>query len=283
MPKKGGLGRGLGALISEYEGTESESNVMQLKITDVEPNGGQPRKHFDAEKLEALSDSIKTHGVIQPILVTRVGDRYQIVAGERRWRASKLAGLKDIPAIISDFEAEKTMEIALIENLQREDLNPLEEALGYKSLMDRFNMTQEKISERVSKSRSAIANSLRLLNLCKQVQIMLEKGEISTGHAKVLLSVADSDKQLSLAEAVVENDMTVRQLEDYLKRKELPKKNVDVTVDKQLSGHIKSLEENAAKAVGTKVHIKYKNGKGKIEIDYYSDDDLERLLEYFKI
>lgn len=276
MLKKSGLGKGLGALLPEYDIEEPESKVVSLKLIDVEPNENQPRKSFDGEKLDALAESIKLHGVIQPILVTKIDDRYQIVAGERRWRAAKQAGVKEIPAIVCDYSPEKVAEVALIENLQREDLNPVEESMGYKSLMDKFSMTQEKISERVGKSRSAVANSLRLLTLDEKVLNMLEKGELSVGHAKVILSAPKED-QPALAAAVLEEDLTVRELEDYIKRKSQPSRP-KVKLDEQLRVYLKKLEDDASRSVGTKVHIKHKNGKGKIEIEYYSNEDLERLL-----
>ena len=218
MAKKSGLGKGLGAILSDKYDSQAldsipnsdDSQIVELKIVDVEPNKDQPRKEFDKEKLDELADSISKHGVIQPIIVTKQGSIYQIVAGERRWRASKQAGLKKIPAIIRNYDEIKIMEVALIENLQRENLNPVEEALGYKSLMETFSLTQDKISERVGKSRSAIANSLRLLNLPDKVLSMLEKGEISTGHAKVILSISNKNEQIQVAELIFERKMSVR-------------------------------------------------------------------------
>ena len=275
MAKRSGLGRGLCAMISEVD-LQDGDKVVTLKLSEVEPNPNQPRKTFDPDKLEELSDSIKTHGVIQPILVTKFEDRYMIVAGERRWRAAKNAKIKEIPAIICDYSDEKVAEIALIENLQREDLNPVEEAIGYKSLMDMYDMTQEKISERVGKSRSAVANSLRLLALDEEILNYLSNGTISTGHAKVILSV-EKAKQLDVAKAVIANSMTVRETESYVKRMNNPSKPKPV-LDSETKMHIKALEDNASSKVGTRVHIKHKNGKGKIEIEYYSNDDLDRIL-----
>lgn len=289
MAKKSGLGKGLGAILSDkYDSQALESleysdssQVIELKIIDVEPNKDQPRKEFDKEKLDELADSISKHGVIQPIIVTKKGNTYQIVAGERRWRASKQAGLKKIPAIVRDYDEIKVMEVALIENLQREDLNPVEEALGYKSLMDNFLLTQDKISERVGKSRSAVANSLRLLNLPEQILRMLEKGQISTGHAKVILSVTNKNEQIQIADLVVEKQLTVRETENFIKNKAKTKKTTPKT-STEVKMAIKDMENNFSKFFGTKVKIKENNGKGKIEISYYSHDEFERISEILK-
>ena len=286
MPKKSGLGKGLGAIISDkydsqFQDTSEKSNVVELKIMDVEPNKDQPRRTFDKDKLEELSESIQKHGVIQPIIVTKKDDVYQIVAGERRWRASKLAGLKKIPAIIRDYDEIKVMEVALIENLQREDLNPVEEALGYKSLLDNFSLTQDKIGERVGKSRSAVANSLRILNLPDEVLEMIKKGIISTGHAKVILSVASKKEQIEIAKIIEEKKLSVRELENLIKSKtkNKPEKN---RVSDEIRFAIKEREEEFSKFFGTKVKIKESNGKGKIEISYFSHDEFDRISEFLK-
>lgn len=289
MAKKSGLGKGLGAILSDKYDSQAldsvsnidDSQIVELKIVDVEPNKDQPRKEFDKEKLDELADSISKHGVIQPIIVTKQGSIYQIVAGERRWRASKQAGLKKIPAIIRNYDEIKIMEVALIENLQRENLNPVEEALGYKSLMETFSLTQDKISERVGKSRSAIANSLRLLNLPDKVLSMLEKGEISTGHAKVILSVSNKNEQIQIAELIFEKKMSVRETENYIKNKSKTKKS-GTPVSSEVKMAIKEMENAFSKYLGTKVKIKDSNGKGKIEIAYYSHDEFERLMELLK-
>ena len=257
------------------------SHILELKIVDVEPNKDQPRKEFDKEKLDELAESISKHGVIQPIIVTKKGRTYQIVAGERRWRASKQAGLKKIPAIVRDYDEIKVMEVALIENLQRENLNPVEEALGYKSLMDNFSLTQDKISERVGKSRSAVANSLRLLNLPEKVLIMLEKGSITIGHAKVILSVSNKAEQEQISEIVVEKQMTVRETESFIKNKSKTKRPVS-KMSAEVKMAIKDMENSFSKYFGTKVKIKENNGKGKIEISYYSHDEFERIMEILK-
>ncbi len=289
MAKKPALGKGLGAILSDkYDSQALESleyadssQVVELKLVDVEPNKEQPRKEFDKEKLDELADSISKHGVIQPIIVTRKNKTYQIVAGERRWRASKQAGLKKIPAIIRDYDEIKVMEVALIENLQRENLNPVEEALGYKALMDTFSLTQDKISERVGKSRSAVANSLRLLNLPEKAIKMLENGKISTGHAKVILSLPNKTEQEQVAEIVAEKQLTVRETENLIKSKSKSKKPI-AKVSSEVKMAIKDMENNFSKFFGTKVKIKEANGKGKIEISYYSHDEFERILEILK-
>lgn len=286
MAKKSGLGRGLNAILSDkYDRQDMEfadnSQIIELKIVDVEPNKDQPRKDFDKEKLDELADSISKHGVIQPIIVTKKDGIYQIVAGERRWRASKQAGLSKIPAIIRNYDETKIMEVALIENLQREDLNPIEEALGYKSLIETFSLTQDRISERVGKSRSAIANSLRLLNLPEKVRALLEKGEISVGHAKVILSLTNKNEQIQIAELIAEKKLSVRETENLIKSKGKEKKpNAKISSEVKLA--IKDMENAFSKYLGTKVRIKESNGKGKIEISYYSHDEFERITEMLK-
>jgi len=275
---KRGLGKGISALIPDYEVSFEGEVTSELKIIDVEPDPDQPRKHFDEEKLKALSESISVHGVIQPIIVVKNGERYTIIAGERRWRAARLAGLKTIPAIIRDYDEIKRMEVALIENLQRENLNPVEEALGYKALMDRFGMTQEKVSERVGKNRSTVANSLRLLALPDDVLRMLEAGEISSGHAKAVLSVAGTMRQSELARQIKQKGLSVRAAEAAASGLSKPKSKAKKT-DSQIVDYINDLQDNLSRQIGTKVQIKHNKGKGKIEISYYSDEELERILE----
>ncbi|MGJ7044735.1 ParB family chromosome partitioning protein [Thermoanaerobacterium thermosulfurigenes] len=271
---KRGLGRGLQALIPEID-EESAKGVEYIKISDIEPNQFQPRKHFDDESLKELSDSIKEHGIIQPIIVRRNDFGYQIVAGERRWRAAKLAGLKEVPAIVKDFDDQKVMEIALIENLQREDLNPIDEAKAYKSLMEQFNLTQEEISKRVGKSRSSIANSIRLLNLDEEVQNMLMEGKITTGHAKVILALQDAEKQNMIAKKIVDKNLNVRDTENLIKEVTSSKKKKR----KESDAYIKEIEDNFCRFFGTKVKIIHGKNKGKILIEYYSEEDLSRLTE----
>lgn len=283
-----GLGRGLGALIKENPVVEEVStsvangSVTELKIVDVEPNKGQPRKDFDEEALEALSESIKEHGVIQPILVIKSENGfYKLIAGERRWRAAKMAGLKKIPAIIKDYDDVKAYEVSLIENLQREDLNPIEESLGYKKLIDEFSLTQEQISKRVSKSRSAVANSLRLLTLPDEVVRLIEDKKLSTGHAKVLLSANDKKFIVETAKLVVEKQISVRDLEKIIKLEGKPQPK-EKKEDLNLKLAIMELEKTASELIGSKVKISGGKNKGKIEIEYYGNDDLERIINLLK-
>lgn len=286
MPKKTvktGLGRGLDSLFKtdiESESAPIDGEVVnELKIMDIEPNGEQPRKSFDDEQLNQLAESIKEHGVITPILVHRSENGfYKIIAGERRWRASKLAGKKTIPSIIKDYDEMKVCEIALIENLQRQDLNPIEEALGYRKLMDDYSLTQEDISQKISKSRSGIANSLRLLNLGKKCASLLADGKISVGHAKVLLGVDDESIRDNFAQLVVDNNMSVRELEKLVKKPKEKKENKKKT-DLNFQLAIEGTEKKISDLFSTKVKISNNNGKGKITIDYYSNDDLERIVK----
>jgi ParB family chromosome partitioning protein len=289
--KKGlskGLGRGLNALFEDVAEDKTsvktliekeenyEGQVVSLKIIDVEPNPNQPRRNFDKDALEALADSIKAHGVVSPILVQK-GKKgmYIIIAGERRWRASKLAGLKEVPCIIKDYSKEQVMEIALIENLQREDLNPIEEAEGYKSLMDTFSFTQEQISEKVGKSRSAIANALRLNNLCSEIKSLVIEKKLSQGHARTLLPVTDKALQIQIAEKIIKDDLSVRQTEklvsDLLNSK--PKKE-----ENKKSPSYKNVEKQLSDIFKTKVKISSGKNKGKIEFEFYNSEDFERLL-----
>ena len=278
MVKKKGLGKGLGALLTDENPSIDTENITEIKIIDIEPNSGQPRQVFDDEKLAELADSIRQYGVLTPILVHESENGYyEIIAGERRWRASKLAGLKTIPAIIKKLDEEKTYEVSLIENLQRQDLNPVEEALGMKKLMTEHGLTQEQVAEKLIKSRSSVANSLRLLNLHKDIIEMLEDNKISVGHAKVLLSVEDSEKQLELAKEVFEKSLSVRELEIAIKnlsktKKEKPKQDLNVRLA------FETIEKSVASVLGTKVKIVDKNNKGKIQIEYYSASDLERIV-----
>lgn len=293
---KKSLGKGLGALfqdspdesleardiVSEIEKigspTADGKKVVMLKTVDVEPNKDQPRKHFDPEKLEALSESIRQHGIVQPILVTPTNSgTYKIIAGERRWRASKLAEIKEIPCIIGDFENREAMELALVENLQREDLNPIEEAEGYQQLMDTFSLTQEEVGQRVGKSRSAVANSLRLNNLCKEIKEMVISGQISQGHARALLSIDDNAVQLLIANKIIADNLNVRQTEALVSNygQEKPEKKPQNPL---MQKFYKEVESNLSSKFGTKVKIHEGAKKGKIEIEYYSKEDLERIL-----
>jgi ParB family chromosome partitioning protein len=270
---KKGLGKGLGALIASAE--SEDSGVRELRINEVEPNSGQPRKHFNDEKLAQLAESIKQHGVVQPLIVQRDGNTYKIVAGERRWRASRLAGLQNVPVIIRDLSNKQVMEIALIENLQREDLNPIEEAEAYERLMEEFGMTQEEISATVGKSRPAIANSVRLLSLQDKIKNMVISGEISSGHARTILSIEDREIQLKAVEEVVKKELNVRETELLVKRlttKKAGKKSKAADIE-----HL-ALEERFREIFGTKVKIINNKKNGKILIEYYSIDELDRII-----
>lgn len=282
-----GLGKGLGALFNTDEVIENVlegQGVTELKITEIEPNKNQPRRKFDEEKLEALAESIKEYGVLQPIVVKKLETGfYQIIAGERRWRASRMAGIKKIPAIIKEYDAKTSKEIALIENLQREDLNPVEEAEGFAELMEEFNLTQEELSQKTGKSRPAIANSLRLLNLPKEIKQYLIEGKISSGHARAILAVEKKETQILLAEKVIAEEMSVRQIEAYInqiqKKPTVKKKSAK---ELEVERYILSLEDTLSSTFGTKVKIHHGKNKGKIEIQYYSNDDFDRIMKMIK-
>ncbi|MDD6213866.1 MAG: ParB/RepB/Spo0J family partition protein [Firmicutes bacterium] len=276
MAKKG-LGKGLDALFAEEDASHG---VIEVKLTDVIPNKNQPRKTFDEEKLQILSDSIKEHGIIQPIIVTKSDDMYVIVAGERRWRAAKKAGLKKIPVLVRDYSSLAVTEIALIENLQREDLNPIEEAQGYRSLIDEYHLTQEEISARLGKSRSAIANSVRLLALDENIQQKLISGEITEGHARCALSVPAGAVRDFFVNRIIEDGLNVRQAE--LLAKELMTSPKPKPEKKQLSAYkieLDRISKDLEQYLGTKVKLSGNSKKGKIEIEYYGSSDLERLLD----
>lgn len=273
-------------VVQEISPQEQEKEVqtqteLELKISEIEPNRDQPRKAFDEEQLEELADSIRKYGVLQPLLVQKKGESYEIIAGERRWRAAKRAGLKMIPAVIREYSPQQAMEIALIENVQREDLNPIEEAQAYQRLMQEFSLKQEEIAERVSKNRTTITNCMRLLNLAPEVQQMLIEGRIASGHARALLAVADPYQQLELAKKVELERMSVREVEKAVKllgkeKKEKKKSQVDEAVELVFQ----DMENRMKTVMGTKVNISRKDkSKGKIEIEYYSEAELERLVE----
>lgn len=277
MPKRA-LGKGLQALIPESVNETGEHEIQELRISDIDPNGLQPRKFFDENALNELAQSIKQYGVIQPITVKPVDDRYMIVTGERRWRAARMAGLKTIPAIVKDFDTREILEIALIENLQREDLNPLEEAMALKTLIDDFDLTQEELAARVGKSRSAIANTIRLLNLPQSVQGMIMEGLLSAGHARALLSVESEELQQSLAKSTVEKGLTVRELEDLIKHQS---KEHDGSDKRNKNPHTPFQEyaDSLSRMLCTKVNIISGKRKGRIEIEYYDTEDLYRILD----
>ena len=303
--KKSGLGRGLDALFpektvqSKHQDTkkadnavnslisqdkeEKNSGVMMVKISKVEPNREQPRKKFDEDSLLELSESIKQYGVLQPLLVSDKKDYYEIIAGERRWRAAKLAGLKEVPVIIKEFSDQEAVEISLIENIQRESLNPIEEAIAFKRLMDEFHLHQDEIAERVSKSRTAVTNSMRLLKLDDRVQQMVIDEMITTGHARALLAIEDKEQQYFFATKVFDEKLSVRETERLVKEVLNPKVRKKKETDSAQDAIYQSLEEKIKGIVGTKVSIRRgSKQKGKIEIEYYSQDELERLVELFE-
>ncbi|MGE4283131.1 MAG: ParB/RepB/Spo0J family partition protein [Clostridia bacterium] len=279
---KRGLGKGLGALLPGME-IDEDNLIKEIKLTEIEPNKSQPRKNFDIERLEVLAESIKIHGVIQPIIVSKLENGfYQIIAGERRWRAAKLAGLKTIPIVIKEYEKKEVMEIALIENIQREDLNPIEEAEAYKNLMDEFHLTQEEISERVGKSRPAIANALRLLNLSDLLRQFIVEDKLSSGHARTILSVGDRSSQLKIANMVIKEGLSVRETERLVKKMASNNDKQKDNKKNDLSHIYADVQDRLSKSLGTKVKIHQGKSKSKIEIEYYSDEDLERLMELLK-
>lgn len=295
MPiKKKGLGKGLDSLIPDNKSMKSvtsektveskedaaaKSGVQVMKINEVEPNRDQPRKNFDEDALLELSDSIKQFGVLQPLLVRKRKDYYEIIAGERRWRAAKLAGVKEVPVIEKEYTDQEILEIGLIENIQRENLNPIEEAIAYKRLLEEFNLKQDEVAERVSKSRTAVTNSMRLLKLSDKVQQMIIDDMISTGHARALLAIDDPELQYTLANKIFDEKLSVRETEFFVKEIKNPKKPKE---KKPVANSFiyQDLEEKMKSVFGTKVSIASKGkGKGKIEIEYYSDDELEHLFD----
>lgn len=295
MPiKKKGLGKGLDSLIPDNKSMKSvtsektveskedataKSGVQVMKINEVEPNRDQPRKNFDEDALLELSDSIKQFGVLQPLLVRKRKDYYEIIAGERRWRAAKLAGVKEVPVIEKEYTDQEILEIGLIENIQRENLNPIEEAIAYKRLLEEFKLKQDEVAERVSKSRTAVTNSMRLLKLSDKVQQMIIDDMISTGHARALLAIDDPELQYTLANKIFDEKLSVRETEKLVKEIKNPKKPKE---KKPVANSFiyQDLEEKMKSVFGTKVSIASKGkGKGKIEIEYYSDDELEHLFD----
>ena len=292
--KRNGLGKGLDSLIpnktektvktenkpeQKNEESQNSSGEILVKINQVEPNREQPRKEFDEDSLMELADSIKQFGILQPLLVQKRKDYYEIIAGERRWRAAKIAGIKEVPIIIRDYTDQEIVEISLIENIQRENLNPIEEAMAYKRLLEEFHLKQDEVAERVSKSRTAVTNSMRLLKLSPRVQQMIVDDMISTGHARALLAIDDEEQQYKLANRIFDEKLSVRETEKLVKALKNPKKEVK----KQKPEHTfvyDNIEEQMKNIIGTKVSVNPKaNGKGKIEIEYYSEEELERIYD----
>ena len=291
-PTKKAMGRGLGAFFDDIEENivpeepkiTGSDGVKVFKIRDIEPNPDQPRKYFEKEKLEALAASIKEHGLIQPIVVKKQSNgMFQIVAGERRWRAAKLAGLTEVPCVEGEYTEKQVMELALVENLQREDLNPIEEAEGYRKLRDTFGLTQEDVAERVGRSRSAVANSLRLNGLSAKIKNMVIAGDLTQGHARALLSVEKESDRIALAEKIIAEGLNVRQVEK-LAAKVVTEKAVPAIVvpDKNVEKYFKDLARDISGKLGAKVTIKNGKNKGKIEIEYFSSDELEGIIEKLK-
>ncbi|HOK43471.1 MAG TPA: ParB/RepB/Spo0J family partition protein [Thermoclostridium caenicola] len=273
-----GLGRGLDALISSANALENaRDSVLEVKINDVEPNADQPRKVFDQERLQALAESIKEHGVVQPIIVRQDGSRYVIVAGERRWRAAKLAGLKTIPVVVKELSSRQVMEIALIENLQREDLNPIEEAEAYQKLMDEYSMTQEEVAKLVGKSRAAIANSVRLLTLAKEIREMLVDGRLTSGHARTLVAIEDENRQKELADLFVKKGLNVREAEKLAAQE--AKRAAKKVRPKKEDLEMTQLVEDLRTLFGTKIDLQRGKDKGKIVIEYYSKEEFDRIID----
>lgn len=292
--KSKGLGRGLDTLIPEKksikssqksetsksaEKQEPQNGELMMKINMVEPNRDQPRKNFEEDALLELADSIKQMGVLQPLLVRKRNDYYEIIAGERRWRAAKIAGLKEVPVIIKDYTEQEIVEIGLIENIQRENLNPIEEAMAYKKLLEEFHLKQDEVAERVSKSRTAVTNSMRLLKLNEKVQQMIIDDMITTGHARALLAIDDQEQQYILANKIFDEKLSVRETEKLIKDIKNPKKpKIKKPVENAFL--YDDLANKMKEVMGTKVNISTKgNGKGKIEIEYYSDNELERMFD----
>ena len=301
--KRKGLGKGIDSLIPDTGSSKGKVNSEKkpvvkevikevikevkvpadtmMKISDIEPNREQPRKNFDKEALEELADSIRQFGIIQPIVVQKKDDYYEIIAGERRWRAAKLAKVKEVPVVIKEYTKQEVMEIALIENIQRKDLNPIEEALAYKSLIDEYHLKQDELAKRVSKSRAAIANAMRLLKLTDEVQNMLINDDISMGHARALLALDQEDLQLEAAKVVIEIGLSVRDTEKLVKSILNPKQ-VKLPIPSSEEAVYESIATKLREKLGTKVSINHKKGgKGKIEIEYYSKEEFERILEMF--
>ena len=295
-----GLGKGLDSLIPNALGetktkkeavakakseatTEEKEPQTLVKITKVEPNREQPRKNFDEDALQELADSIKQFGLLQPILVQDRKDYYEIIAGERRWRAAKLAGLKEVPVIIRNYTEQEIVEISLIENIQREDLNPIEEAKAYKNLIDEYNLKQDQVAEKVSKSRTAVTNALRLLKLDDRVQEMLINENISSGHARALLGLDDAEKQYNIATQIFDEKLSVRETEKLVKQINRPEQPPKPKKELKNDFVYRDIEEKLKEKIGTKVKINRKTeDKGKIEIEYYSPEELEKILAYFK-
>lgn len=292
MSKKFGLGKGLNALIPEDtvilepkkgKDKNDDNGYSLIDINLIKSNESQPRKSFDDEKIMELAESIKSNGIIQPLILRKDKDEYIIVAGERRWRAAKYIGIKEIPAVIMDLTEKQILEISLIENIQREDLNSIEEAIAYKKLITDFDLTQEQLSKRIGKSRVAITNTMRLLNLSEDVQQYIIEGVISEGHGRALLAITDSKLQCELAQNVIDDKLSVRELEFLIKKLKTKSEPSKSKAKKETNPYYKEVIEKLENYFGTKVNVTNKNNKGKIEIEYYSEEDLQRILEIINL
>lgn len=280
MNKKYGLGKGLGALIPEEETIEQDNSIAAIDINLIKANEDQPRKNFDKEKIMQLAESIKEHGVIQPVVLKKDGNTYTIIAGERRWRAAKSINLKEIPAVIMDLSDKAVLEVSLIENIQREDLNPIEEAVAFKKLIEDFNLTQEELSKRIGKSRTAVTNCMRLLNLDDRVKEYLIDGVITEGHGRALLAIEMNDLQYKIAQTIIDESLSVREVEKLIR--DLAKPSKEKIEEKENIYH-KDIKERLEGYFGTRVSLINKKNKGKIEIEYYSEEDLQRILDILKL
>ena len=278
MTKKFGLGKGLGALIPEEN--SNDDSILKIEINLIKPNNSQPRKNFDEDKIIQLSESIKEHGIIQPLVLKKEGNYFLIVAGERRWRAAKAIGLKEVPAVILDLDDKQVLEVSLIENIQREDLNPIEEAIAYKKLLEEFDFTQELLSKRIGKSRAAIANCIRLLNLDSRVQDYLIEGVITEGHGRALLPLEDKDIQYKFAQMIIDEQLNVREVEAIIKNIGKEKKPKKQNENNPYYNDIKAKLESF---FDTKVIFKTNGNKGKIMIEYYSEEELQRIIDILNI
>lgn len=280
MNKKFSLGKGLGALIPDEINEDNEGKLM-ISLNKIKSNIDQPRKSFDNEKIAELAESIKNHGIIQPLILKENDGGYIIVAGERRWRAAKMVGLKEVPAIVMDLTEKQVLEISLIENIQRQDLNPIEEALAYKKLLSDFDLTQEELSKRIGKSRTAITNTIRLINLDSRVQQYVIDGIISEGHGRALLSLEDGDLQYIYSQKVIDEKLSVRELEKLIRNISLKSERSEKK--EELNPYYKDVRDRLQNYFGTKVNLSSKKNKGKIEIEYYSEEDLERILDIINL
>ncbi len=282
MSKKFALGKGLGALIPE-ESLDNEKDRLLIPLNKIKSNSDQPRKNFDSDKIVELAESIKHHGIIQPLILKKIEDEYIIVAGERRWRAAKSLGLKEVPAIIMDLSDKQVLEISLIENIQRQDLNPIEEALAYKKLLSDFKLTQDELSKRIGKSRTAITNCMRLINLDKRVQQYLIDGVISEGHGRTLLAITNNDMQYELSQRIIDEKLSVREIERIVKNLLNDTNKTKERKEKELNSYYRDIKDKLQNHFGTKVNLSNKKNKGKIEIEYYSDEDLQRILDIINL